>query len=126
MRRGLCQRPARFQASDSGQEPNVAKIQKAWSAPHQRFSAQRNSCIEATTHFNSEKARGRYADHRKRMAFKPKRPSQCGWISAKLALPECVADHRTRSRAATLIVRGRKQAASYRRNAEYIKKLRAY
>src|SRR5206468_2268527 len=82
--------------------------------------------VEGPPHFQSEKRRRRHAGHDERVRADRHGPADYGGITAKLPLPEPIADHRARTEAAaaTIVVR-REDAAQHRLHAENMKEVAA-
>ena len=70
-------------------------------------------------------ARRRDADDLKRISIQTEPLAYDGWIAAKVALPEGIANVRPTDGAPRLVIRGPQEAAQERLHSKYLKKLAA-
>ena len=126
MRRRPLHRPAGLQPPEHREEPPVWLVHQSARAARQRLGAERHGHVEGPPDFDAEEAGRRDADNVVGVAVEHDAAADRRRIAAVLALPEAIADHGRRCRAAATVVLRVQKTTDHRRDAEGVEEVAAH
>ena len=126
LRARLFDRHPGLQAAHRAEKPDVFLVERRARAAREGLGAERHRDVERAADLHPEEARRRHADDLERVAVERDAAAEDRRAAGVLTLPESVAEHRGRRRAAAPIVGGGQRASDECRHAEPFEEVAAH